>query len=569
MIIFAAVLSSCQAGISSQTAPGRITAAVTPEIQTASSTREISPPAPADGTQPLNDDGNKIERIKYPSGSSVELSFLGPESIGLDPETNPFAIRVDVILQSPDGSTTILPAFYDGDGRGGLDGDVWKARLIPNQAGIWDYEVNSEDPSLNGASGSFEVVVNPECDQNKSLNNNLKCNGHLEYVGGHYLQFQDGEFWLKTGLDDPENFLGTAFGDWNAKRTQIDLLNELGVNSIYVITNNIGGDRKDTWPWVGDTESQARSNADRFDVARLQAWEEFFSYVQEKGIVLHFVFNDDSAWRDYDEFLYIREMVARFGYLPGIIWNVGEEANEIFTDREQLAFAAMVRDLDPYNHPVTVHRKAPWPFLGDQEFESSSIQIGDGGADFSTTRLPDYNSIVIEHREGSSQQGHPIPIMIDETPRITEVNPEVREKFRNQVLYPILMGGGNFELHYRDAYGQSGSVRIEDLEPLITDMVRLRRFMEELPFPEMQPCNQLLANVNNICFGYEGLIYMLYLPGGGSEEIDLNEVEGAFEYSWFNPRTGETMQIGSVDDGQLRLFTAPDERDWVLLLRKN
>jgi hypothetical protein len=159
--------------------------------------------------------------------------------------------------------------------------------------------------------------------------------------------------------------------------------------------------------------------------------------------------------------------------------------------------------------------------------------------------------------------------MIDETPRITEVNPDVREKFRNQVLYPILMGGGNFELHYRDAYGQSGSVRIEDLVPLITDMVRLRRFMEELPFPEMQPCNQLLVNVNNICFGYEGLVYMLYLPGGGSEEIDLHEFDGAFEQSWFNPRTGETMHIGSIGGGHLQSFTAPDERDWVLLLRKN
>jgi hypothetical protein len=560
-INFVVVLTSCQAGISSQTVPAITTAAAAPENEIAISTTKASPPAPVS-------DDKQLEIAKYPSGSTVELSFLGPDSIGLDPETNPFALQVDVILHSPDGSSKTLPAFYDGDGHGGLDGDVWKARYLPKQAGIWHYEVHSEDPTLDGTDGSFEVVVNPECDLDNSVNKNLNCKGQLEYAGGHYLQFQDGEFWLKTGLDDPENFLGTAFGDWDAKRTQIDLLNQLGVNSIYVITNNIGGDRRDTWPWVGETESQARSNADRFDVARLQAWEDFFSYVQGKGIVLHFVFNDDSAWRGYDEYLYIREMVARFGHHPGTIWNVGEEANEIFTDQEQLTFAAMVRDLDPNNHTVTVHRKSPWPFLGDQVFDSTSIQIGDGGADFSTTKLPDYNTIVIEHREGSSQRGHPIPIMIDETPRITEVNPDVREKFRTQVLYPILMGGGNFELHYRDAYGQSGSVRIEDLEPLITDMVRLRRFLEELPFPEMQPCNQLLTNANNICFGDEGMIYMVYLPSGGSEEIDLHAADGTFEQSWFNPRTGEITYYGTSEDGQLQSFTAPDDGDWVLLLMK-
>jgi hypothetical protein len=557
---------SCQLGESANT-PGSTTTDIPIEIRTITPSGFPTNTIQADESQTPTGTAPVQGIPRYPSGSKVEISLSGPESSGLDPDMNPFALQVDVILISPDGNSMTLPAFYDGDGQGGLDGNVWKARLLPNQIGTWHYEVASEDSSLDRSSGSFEVFSNNTCNI-EAENEDLYCKGYLQHLGGYYLQFQNGESWLKAGLDDPENFLGTAFGDWKAKRDQIDELSRLGINSIYVITNNIDGDRKDTWPWYGGTESQAKANPDRFDVAKLQAWEDFFTYTQMKGIVLHFVFNDDSAWRGYDEYLYIREMIARFGHHPGMIWNVGEEANEIFTDAEQFDFAAMIRDLDPNAHPVTVHRKAPWPFLGDQEFDSASIQVGDGGADFSRTNLVDYNSIVREHRERSDQRGHPIPIMIDETPRITEVNLDVSTKFRTQVLYPIFLGGGNFELHYRDVYGQSGSVSIEDLEPLIMDMVRLRRFLEQLPYPDMQPCNYLLAHQENLCFGEMGSVYVIYLPYGGAEEINLSGMDGIFEGTWIDPKNGNIFPADSYEGGGLSAFSAPDGEDWVLFLMK-
>lgn len=552
----------------SRTTPGNPLADIHTESLTVVPTKISDQPSPLDEMPAPVETVQQFEISRYPSGSKVEIFINGPDSMGLDPESNPFALQVDMIVRNPDGGSITIPAFFDGDGQGGLDGDLWVVRLIPYQTGIWHYVIISEEESLDGRVGSFEVVSNPECGFEQA-GDNLNCRGYLQHKGGHYLQFQNGESWLKAGLDDPENFLGTAFGDWTAKRAQIDKINQLGINSIYVITNNIDGDRNDTWPWFGDTESEAKAYPDRFDVAKLQAWEDFFSYTQMKGIVLHFVFNDDSAWRGYDEYLYIREMIARFGHHPGIIWNIGEEANEIFTDAEQFGFASTIHVLDPNNHPITVHRKSPWPFLGDQDFDTASIQIGDGGADFSTTKLVNYNSIVSEHRERSDQRGHPIPIMIDETPRITEVNSDVGIKFRTQVLYPIFLGGGNFELHYRDAYGQSGSVSIDDIEPLIMDMVRLRRFLEGFAYPEMLPCNYLLSHETQLCFGDIGNVYVIYLPEGGSAELNLTSYAGIFEVSWFNPRNGEILHLGPVDGGGLRSFNAPDVSDWVLLLSNN
>ena len=572
MIIFALFIVSCQAASSTEKIPLVTATFESSEPETDLATVTSAPSSPITqgehSATEINDSQPDLDIEPYREGSKVEITFPGPHSRGLDSEINPFALQVDVVLQSPVGERITVPAFYDGDGAGGLDGDVWKLRFKPFMTGIWHYDVSSEDVQLDGIQGSFEVGSNPECSMENSSEIDLNCRGRLEFVGEHYLKFRDGNNWIKVGLDDPENFLGSAFGGWGAKRAQIDFLSEMGINSIYAITNNIDGDRKDTWPWVGESSPEAKTNHDRFDTAKLQDWEDFFSYVQQKGIVLHLVLNDDSAWSGYDQELYIREMIARFGHHPGIIWNVGEEANEIYSDSEQQAFAAMIKDVDPYNHPVTVHRKSPWPFIGNQIYDLASIQIGDGGSDFSTARLMDYNSIVIDHREGSTQQGHSIPIMIDETPRITEVNPQVRKKFRTQVLYPIFFGGGNFELHYRDAYGQSGSVTIEDLQPLIMDMVHLRRLLESLPFPGMRACNQLLTNPDNLCFGDRGNIYAIYFPEGGSDSLDLSQHEGIFNATWYDPQTGEVMDIGIVQGGQLTMFATPDDNDWVLLLRK-
>lgn len=496
----------------------------------------------------------------------VEFQLAGPASQGLG-DPNPFRIEADVTFSGPSGQIYIVPAFYDGDGRGGMDGSVWKVRFAPDQPGTWTYLSSSAESLLDGQAGTFEAVLPPDC--NEYLPGglaNFSCYGRLEYAGGHYLKFRNGGYWIKGGLDDPENFLGAPFLDWSGKKAAIDYLASMGVNSIYVIFNNIGGDRNDTWPWFGGTAGDAIANSDRFDVAKLLLWDDFFSYVQGKGILLHLVLDDDSAWNGYDHELYYRQMVARFSYHPGIVWNIGEEANEIYTDAEQIDLATLMRATDPFDHPVTVHRVPTWPFLGNPNFDLASIQAIDGGQDFSTAALGDLNEVVRAHREASVAAGRPIPIMIDEIPRVTEVNASTQLKMRAEVLYPIFLGGGHHEIHYFDAYGQGGMVTIQDLEPMLRDMRRARQFVENLPFVEMAPCNELLAPVGNICMGKAGEIYALYLPEGGTINIDLTGQSGAFRLEWFDPRNDTSVQGGVLEAGSVQALTAPDDQDWALTM---
>ena len=68
----------------------------------------------------------------YPTpqvNTMVEVELDGPASIGMG-TPNPFLIEVEVTFSGPQGQSFIVPGFYDGDGAGGMDGSIWKRRII-------------------------------------------------------------------------------------------------------------------------------------------------------------------------------------------------------------------------------------------------------------------------------------------------------------------------------------------------------------------------------------------------------------------------------------------------------
>jgi len=501
--------------------------------------------------------GNLGNLGTYYKWHKVEIVLPGPSS-SVTASPNPFEISVNVTFTGP-GGTFSIPAFYDGNGSGGTSGNVWKVRFSANAIGSWTFSSSSANATLNGYTGSFSVADAPA-----SAPNFFKW-GRLKYVGGHYLKFTDGPFWIKAGVDDPENFLGNPFGagNWAAKKAQIDKVAAKKANSVYLILNTVDGDGKDVWPWWGSTASEAKSNGSRFNPAKLLQWEDFFAYCNNKGIVLHLVFDDDSCWSGYNRTLFYREMIARFGYLPGIIWNVGEEANEMYSNSQQIDFAGMIKSMNSLGSPVTVHRTSTstsnWPFIGNANFDFTSIQTNPGGGkDFTTATLDNNNAIIINNRNASVSAGRPIAVMIDEPPRVTTVNTTTRLKLRSQVLYPIFLGGGNFELHYQDQFTQGGSTTFDTLAPMLDDMRIAREFLETLPFDQMSPNNSLLSSTSgNFCFAKPGLAYGIYMTNGTTINLNLTGVKGAFQVKWHNVTTGATTNGPIILGGAQRSLGAP------------
>jgi hypothetical protein len=384
----------------------------------------------------------------YGKWSKIELAVNGPVSQGRG-DPNPFVVQLDVDFTSPSGHRHQVPGFYDGDGRGGLDGNVWKVRFSADELGEWTYHTSSNNKQLDGRTGRFTVTGVPSAAQG------FWKWGRLEYVGTaknkiRYLKFRDGPYWLKAGCDDPENFLGN-YRNYNTlakRKAAVDYLAQRGVNSLYIMTHNLDGDDKDVWPWLGANAREAKShggNNARFDVAKLDQWRELFEYMQTKGVVPYLVLEDDSAWKGYDHERYYREMIARFGYLPALVFNLGEEHNENYRLSQALDYVRRLQELDPYDHPRAIHNvnRPNDQYVDAPQVDLTSIQTGSPGSRRGLENALEHNRITIDWINRCAARER----------RILVVNfDEARPEEDRRCWWSVYVGGGVWETHVRQPY---------------------------------------------------------------------------------------------------------------------
>ena len=551
----------------------------------------------------------------------MEINFQGPYTQEMDSDPNPFMdYRLQVVCTSPGSVQYNVPGFFNGDGKGEGNGNVWMVRFTPDETGTWTYRASFRKgkdiavvldlktglpTDFDGESGSFNVLqAAPDAP------GFLKW-GRLKYIGGHYLKFTDGPYWIKGGIDSPEDFLSYIdfdntpnpghtypehIADWKkgdptwqgGKGTAlIGLLNYLAsqqVNSIYFLVQNIGGDGKNVWPFAGTIDPEGSPDNDNvhYDISKLQQWNIVFEHAQRNSIFLHFVLNEaeemnkrelDNAELGRERKLFYREVIARFGHHNALQWNLSEEYDLDFdlTPKRVREFAQYIIDVDPYDHPVTVHNEGrdpepEWlPFLGDTRISATSFQFYQGNAK--------WGERVEKWRRLTEVAGRPLPIYLDE---FMPLNPENQVQVRKEMLWPTYLSGGSLE------YIMEGFRSIESFKP-VEKMWQwtwyARRFMQEnLPFWEMEPDDMSLLNGTKDLggpqvFALYGEIYAIYLPvAQPSGELTMWDVIGTFEQQWYNPRTGrfEGSPRRFQPEEMVPLGPPPrdPQEDWVILIKR-
>ena len=566
----------------------------------------------------------------------VTLTFDGP-SASETGTPNPFLdFRMTVSFShQQSGESRTVPGFFAADGNAAEtsadSGDKWRVRFTPPLAGSWAWraefrsgpgialsDVAGEPAAFDGESGKLAVAAAPGGAPG------FASKGFLTPSGTHYLRFGNGERFLKGGADSPENFLGyfefdgtfdtaahrgvsTDRGsflhryepharDWKEGdptwqggkgRNIVGALNYLaskGMNSVYFMTYNIdGGDGKDTWVWTGPDVR------DRMDVSKLAQWDIVFSHMERLGIAMHLVIQETEndgkmgggpGLNDVRK-LYLRELAARFGHHLAIVWNLGEENDTPHGDR--LAIASYIRQVDPNNHAITVHTHNTralvtyTSLIGSTLFNATSIQ----------GRMEDTNAETVSLRMRSQASGAPWAIFHDEqTHASVGVMPDAddpqHDKPRKHQLWGNLMGGGSGVEWYFGYQYDHMDLNCEDWRSRDTMWNQTRHalefFSEHLPFWEMWPANDLVADGSGYVFAKEGELYAVYMPEGGRTRVIV--APGEYSLRWYDPRNGGGLQAGpdaTVEAGDMDLrdepnvqLTPPREpgKDWVALLTK-
>jgi len=554
----------------------------------------------------------------YKAYQKMTFSWEGPE-LAENKETF-LNFRMELSFTDPDGQKILVPGYFAADGdageTGAESGNIWRAHLLPLKPGKWGYEVsfsegeniaipseNSSGTSLafDGQKGSFTVLP-----AEKSQSGFL-AKGKLQYIGEHFLQFTNGDYFFKMGANAPEvllqykDFDGTDSereykdhvadwkeGDllWQGEKGKgivgvINYLKEQGINTHYFLLMNAYGDGKAAFPWKGKDDYYG------YDVSKLDQWQFLFDYMMQEGMMTHFVLSEqeNQSYFEYKEGgdfadgrkIFYRELAARFGYLNAVTWNIGEEngwemeptyGKSITTDQRK-QFAAYLSDLMPYNELIVVHNG---PSTTDAIFEDL---VGDpfySGISFQGN-YEDVNQgygRILHWRNESAAAGRPWVVTYDE-PYTGPEYPDVDVWRKNSLWASLMAGAAGMELYI----GKGEDLKIQDYrkyKAYYEMMNHAKNFFTTsgIPFQQLNP--QISGNTNTWVLSAEEEVFVVYLREGG--EVELNLPSEVFEIHWFDPRTGDWSQNEALKqvsgEENTYLGKAPNEPDldWVVLLKK-
>jgi len=561
----------------------------------------------------------------------IELVLAGPN---LKEEAATYRnYRLDVTFVSPSNKIYKVAGFFDADGdpanSGATSGNVWKARFCAGEVGNWTYVVSfvrgaDVAASLTGGTGGTapdgqkgNFIVGSQDKTGKDF----RAKGKLEYTGQHYLQFANGENFIKCGANSPEVLMGDKDFDGNASVTNstgnvnhtpqasnwatgdptwksgkgkgiigvVNYLSDKGVNGHYFLSMNIIGDGKHTFPFVDYNSPYT------YDVSKLGQWELVFSQFDKKGLMIHFQTTETENTQYFENLeggvtrtqfsiarkIYYRELIARFGHHMAITWNVGEENNAPFsqlanTESQRKAFADRLRALTPYKDNITVHNGGSGQNSAIDLYETKNLL---GYANFTGTSLQlnfttDNHANIKYWRDKSAATGKKWVISFDE-PYASGSTTDLTT-IRKGCVWSTLMAGGQMEWYHGGGADLSTTLDYNTYASQWATLGYAANFMNTYlskDIHNMTPNDALITN-SNYAIAEAGKTYLFYLKNGGNATVNLSSGAGStFSVQWFNPSVGGALTSGAKVVGgsaSTNIGNPPNNTtsDWVLLLKK-
>ncbi|MEN6576032.1 MAG: DUF4038 domain-containing protein [Phycisphaerales bacterium] len=503
---------------------------------------------------------------------------------------------------SPSGRMLTVEGFHDG-------GDTWRLRFSPDEEGEWRY-------LLRGERVEFLSQGRLRCVASES-HGFIRIHPDNPYAFAH----ADGTPFFPMG--------DTCYGLYDdspitpeLRREYLDTRRSQRFNFVRMsIGHSHYRAQADPafWAWGG---TPTEPDLDRLNPVFFRGLDDLLHQMQQCGMNVELIlfnfyrlpFTDTRQWTPARERLWLRYVIARYAAFRNVfLWTL---ANEYEThpdggyrlDRPDdvqwaKATARLVKQFDPYRHPVTVHPvissstkgtsprdayESPWRiggFFGEgDEIDVLSQQTGQLGpgttwdetlqcwtgdseelvAGLHADRR--YAKPVLNSENGYEYlRGHPT-----EKKQVHHTDKVRRSAWR------IVCAGGYFAAGFHGTIGHSDIWNRIDAPNHYTFVVQdegaagqlglLYDFFASLPFWRMQPFDGATGE-GAVALAEPGRVYVVYLPHGGEVTVDLSSASGQFLMEWFDPRTGAVVNAGIVPAGRKHSWQSPLQGDAVLCLR--
>ena len=395
-----------------------------------------------------------------------------------------------------------------------------------------------------------------------------------------------------------------------------------GVNAFSFLTYNAAGDGDNVWPFA---ERNAKLH---YDCSKLDQWGVVFDHATALGLYLHFKLQEnemddnrlgagrkpgavpealDGGKLGIERKLYCREFIARFGHALALNWNIGEENTQ--SSDEIRDMAKYLHDIDPYKHHIVLHTFPPQqdevykPLLGDKSLLTGvSLQNSWKAVHQQTLHWLRESAAAGRPWVVANDEQNPAGLGVPPDPDYKGFDGIAKEKqtkgskaegnftakpytlhdIRKLTLWGNLMAGGAGVEYYFGYSLPENDLLAQDFRSRDTSWdycrIALEFFRtEKIPLAEMASANALIGNTKDdnskFCFAKKGEFYLVYLPNGGTTDLDLSAAKGTFTVKWFNPRAGGALLNGSGNTvnggGAVALGNPPADatEDWLVVIQ--
>ncbi len=457
---------------------------------------------------------------------------------------NPYGdVTLNVTYESPDGRRIKFWGFYDG-------GQTWKIRFMPDEIGIWKYDVVFSDSS-GAISGTFECVRSDipgliSVDQTNPMWFGYKGGKHVLIRSFHVGDRFFAENWPYTKRK--------VFLDW----LQTQGYNMLSVASHYLNRDAEGRGRgwrtPDLWP---------------LNAMEYQKLEVIMNDLAERRIIVYpfagfFGQSSDFPTNHLQQEQYIKYTLARLGPYWNVLFNVAgpeptikpNEFQNVMTTADINRLGRRIKELDIFGHLISIHNPG-----GDDPFKDEDWLAFVTLQGWKDTNLSSINKGLLKNHHDFK------PLYAQEVFWPGNKYHNIHSKFDiRKKSFVILMSAA--AINYADMDGDSssgfsGSMDLSEKTQVNHDIVRkVWDFFETIPFYRMSPNRQIVDN--GFCLAEQDKQYLVYLPDGGIVNVAIKA--GLYKVVWINAQnTSDRRYAGMTNDGK-NLSTPNGGDDWLLYL---
>lgn len=482
---------------------------------------------------------------------------------------NPFKqVQLLGTFTAENGVTKTVAGFCDSQ-----DGSFYRLRFMPDQVGKYNFEVTlSQNGKIQKNAGTFEAVAST---RKGILRLDKEHPWHFKFDNGdHYFWNSTTAYWM-LGLKN-ESEVTTA----------IDRLAGYGINRIRVAINGRahGGDR---WneptvlesnnftfklnPWLAEKPDDLDApnfDVTRFEVGHWQKLDRLLAHCRERGIIVSLIFYVDGLDHACDPFkkanmgkedeqMYYAYAAARYSAYENIMWDIANEYHLFRTPEWAEQMGTFLKSKDPYNHLISVHGRADFPFRKSPWVDVVMYQSWDecGGYDFmmNAKRLQEETGRILPAiNEEYGYEGHYPPWGCGAT--AAKEGPDGRSGLnRSQLAWEICMTGSYQTTGETAEYGTGAGEdtgggwingRGNSKMTMLNYYKILKDAFERTQYWNLSPRNDLVS-FGNLCLVNEGQEYLVYtrvqhcrlkLPPGQKYSVTM-----------INPQTGEVKQLPDAD----------------------